>query len=630
MAVNLSPVGGVAAQFFTNTGAVLTGGKIYTYLAGTTTPATAYTSSNGSTAWTNPIVLDAAGRVPSGGEIWITDGISYKFILRDSNDVLIATYDNITGINSNFLAFTSQQQIITATANQTVFNLSISYQPGTNSLSVFVDGVNQYGPGAQYAYTETDSDTVTFVSGLHVGASVKFTTTQQQGAGAVNASQVTYNPAGAGAVATNVQTKLRETVSVKDFGAVGDGVVDDTTAIQNAINAGKLIYFPAGTYKFSTLQLNHDGCILVGDGEKATVLTSTATSGSIIYNPDQATITRYYCGIKGMQILAQSVTSTSSVKVIDWRSMQFGSIENVWILANGTAGLAGIYLGTITFGVTECTYNYLKNLYIGGVSYGVQFFDGANTNTVINARVQPGPNAFGYHLAFGTGGDRMGNNTFINCACEYPGNTVTGYALGLGANNTTIIAPRLESMSTGIQVLAAATNTTILNAYYDSNITNVSNASTTLNSLGADGLTVFSPDATPNFGVDFSFYGYPGGRTRYLGTTGGATSVTNDAFTIFEDGVYGSTYAGGTNFNVGTSGSYRIISNGNHALGTSDLYWLGLASNNTVRAKIQINGAVNFVPLASDPAGSVAGDVYYNSTTNKLRCYNGTIWNDLF
>ena len=182
MAVNLSPVGGVAAQFFTNTGAVLTGGKLYTYAAGTTTPATTFTSSNGLTPWTNPIVLDAAGRVPSGGEIWLTDGISYKFILRDSNDVLIGTYDNITGINSNSVSFTNQQQIITATANQTVFNLSISYQPATNSLSVFVDGVNQYGPGAQYAYLETDSDTVTFVNGLHVGAQVKFTTSQQQGA----------------------------------------------------------------------------------------------------------------------------------------------------------------------------------------------------------------------------------------------------------------------------------------------------------------------------------------------------------------------------------------------------------------------------------------------------------------
>jgi hypothetical protein len=172
MAVNLSPYGGVGAQFLDNAGNVLTGGKIFTYAGGTTTPQATYTSSNGATPHPNPIILDAAGRVP-GGEIWLTDGLVYKFILRDANDVLIATYDGITGINSNFVAFTNQQEIQTATAGQTVFNLTtMSYQPGTNSLSVFVDGVNQYGPGAQYAYLETDSDTVTFVNGLHVGAEV--------------------------------------------------------------------------------------------------------------------------------------------------------------------------------------------------------------------------------------------------------------------------------------------------------------------------------------------------------------------------------------------------------------------------------------------------------------------------
>jgi len=146
MAVNLSPVGGVAAQFFDNDGNVLSGGKIYTYAAGTSTPATVYTNSTGSIAHSNPIVLDSAGRVPTG-EIWLTDGINYKFVLNNSSGTLIATYDNISGINSNFISFTNSQEIQTATSGQTVFTLTtMQYQVGTNSLSVFVDGVNQYVP----------------------------------------------------------------------------------------------------------------------------------------------------------------------------------------------------------------------------------------------------------------------------------------------------------------------------------------------------------------------------------------------------------------------------------------------------------------------------------------------------
>jgi hypothetical protein len=257
MAVFLSPVGGAAVQFFDNSGNVLTGGKLYSYLAGTTTPTPTYTNSTGVTFHSNPIILDAAGRVP-GGEIWLADGIQYKFVLKDANEVLIGSYDNIIGINSNFLNYEVQQEIQTATAGQTVFNLAtITYAPGTNTLSVFVDGVNQYGPGAQYAYIETDSDTVTFVNGLHVGALVKFSTAVTLSAGVTTAALVTYNEGDPGAVDRTVESKLQESVSVKDFGATGDGVTDDTAAIQDAIDAvnstgGGEVYFPAGNYIISS------------------------------------------------------------------------------------------------------------------------------------------------------------------------------------------------------------------------------------------------------------------------------------------------------------------------------------------------------------------------------------------
>ena len=451
MAVNLSPVGGVAAQFFTNTGAVLTGGKLYTYAAGTTTPAVTYTSSNGATAQPNPIVLDAAGRVPNSGEIWLTDGISYKFILRDSNDVLIATYDNITGINSNAVSFTNQQQIVVATAGQTVFNLSISYQVATNSLSVFVDGVNQYGPGAQYAYTETSSTSVTFTNGLHVGAVVKFTTTQQQGAGAVNASQVTYNPAGTGAVATNVQAKLRQTVSVADFGAVGDGTTDDTTAIQNAITYCKTLVCPSliigqGTFLISSTlvfdlpnysTMEFIGSIVTAGGQPAIRIGSASAN-------------RFGYRVTGIKVSRTTVdTAGTSVGVqlrnIVWSYIDIRSVTNfkdgVYVFAdqsNGGVSYNEIHLGQLHDNRTNLLIQangtasgYVnENLFFGGSFNHSSGYPAVTTTNIF----------LDYDGVY-----RNNNNRFYSPSLE--DNSALAVAAVINGDNNIIFHPRLERIT---------------------------------------------------------------------------------------------------------------------------------------------------------------------------------------
>lgn len=276
MSVFLSPVGGAGAQFFDNNGNPLTGGKLYTYAAGTTTPQATYTSAAGSTFHTNPIVLDAAGRVPGSSEIWLADSQIYKFVLKDSNDVLLATWDQITGVNSNFVNYTAETEVQTATAGQTVFTLTtMSYVPGTGNLTVFVDGVNQY-EGTSYA--ETDSTTVTFTAGLHVGALVKFTTAVQTTGNATDASVVTYDPPFTGSVSTTVEDKLAQTVSVTDFGAVGDGVTDDTTAFTDAATyAGSIggnLYVPPPT---SSYLLNSDPTVPVNVNFQASPSWFTGT-----------------------------------------------------------------------------------------------------------------------------------------------------------------------------------------------------------------------------------------------------------------------------------------------------------------------------------------------------------------
>lgn len=279
MSVNPSPIGGYAGQFFDNNGQPLSGGKIYTYAAGTTTPQATYTSALGITPHSNPIVLDSAGRVP-GGEIWLTDGLVYKFVIETSAAILIGTYDNITGVNSNFVNYTVQEEVQTATAGQTVFTLTtINYTPGTNSLSVYVDGVNQY---VGTSYLETDSTTVTFTPGLHVGAEVKFTTAVQTTTGAVDANNVGYTAGFTGAVGQTVQTKLEQYVSVKDFGAVGDGVTDDTAALAAAISyqqtSGCILQLVSGkTYLVSSWTPLTLSSAFYLDGQNSTLQCANAT-----------------------------------------------------------------------------------------------------------------------------------------------------------------------------------------------------------------------------------------------------------------------------------------------------------------------------------------------------------------
>jgi hypothetical protein len=97
MTVYLSSLAGAGAQFLDNNGDILSGGKIYTYAAGTTNPAVTYTSASGVSQNSFPIILDSAGRPAE--EIWLDESQTYRFDVADANDVLIRSYDNIPGIN---------------------------------------------------------------------------------------------------------------------------------------------------------------------------------------------------------------------------------------------------------------------------------------------------------------------------------------------------------------------------------------------------------------------------------------------------------------------------------------------------------------------------------------------------
>jgi len=101
---------------------------------------------------------------------------------------------------------------------------------------------------------------------------------------------ITFTSTYTGAVSRSLTSKLQDIVSVKDFGAVGDGTNDDTTAIQEAINTGKRVYIPTGTYYITQpLTISTPGQMIDGDGRDVSTLKITATfnlsaNGVIIFS----------------------------------------------------------------------------------------------------------------------------------------------------------------------------------------------------------------------------------------------------------------------------------------------------------------------------------------------------------
>lgn len=87
-------------QYCDNNGNPLSNGTLSTYLAGLPTPAVTYSDVNLTIANTNPINLDAGGR-PTSGAIFLTPGVSYKYILKDVNGAVIAVRDFIAAVPLN-------------------------------------------------------------------------------------------------------------------------------------------------------------------------------------------------------------------------------------------------------------------------------------------------------------------------------------------------------------------------------------------------------------------------------------------------------------------------------------------------------------------------------------------------
>lgn len=99
------------------------------------------------------------------------------------------------------------------------------------------------------------------------------------------AVNIPYENSATGAVAVTVQSKLSESISVKDFGAVGNGIANDTVAIQSALTALRLagggeLFFPAGTYIITSSLYVGSKTRLRGVGRASLIKASASYTGT--------------------------------------------------------------------------------------------------------------------------------------------------------------------------------------------------------------------------------------------------------------------------------------------------------------------------------------------------------------
>jgi len=246
LAVFLSPIFN-DAPYMVN-GVAATGYKLFTYTAGTTTKQTTYTTSTGNVANPNPIILNSAGYSPN--EIWLTSGVSYKFVLAPSNDTdppvsPIWTRDNISAINDASSL---------STPNEWVSGPTPTYISAT-SFSLAGDQTSTFNVGRRVKTTNSGGTIYSTITSSVFGAVTTIKLLNDSGSldsglsavsyGLLSASNPSYPEVGFNVVNVKYPT----------YNAVGDGVTDDTSAIQTAINSltnGGVVFFPPGIYKLAS------------------------------------------------------------------------------------------------------------------------------------------------------------------------------------------------------------------------------------------------------------------------------------------------------------------------------------------------------------------------------------------
>lgn len=289
------------------------------------------------------------------------------------------------------------QNDFSGNGSTTTFTLSIA-PSSKNSTQAYINGVYQEKDG--YSVSGTS---IVFAVAPPVGSSIEVITIEN--VGVPSANLVGYQPAGAGAVATNVQAKLRETVSVKDFGAVGDGVTDDTAAFHSAFDyaksAGIGAVYAEGTFRFDSNLVLRTGVSLLGNERSSLVLRM---NNSYVTNETGLGAS---CRDSGLRATIESVNGTEQYGLVlagieysefDVKISGFNSSSSVGLFCTSVLDGSYRYVRNNTFYNIEVTGCY-KSIELTKDALDPATF-GANFNTFIGGYVN-GYTVTGIHIAFG-------------------------------------------------------------------------------------------------------------------------------------------------------------------------------------------------------------------------------------
>lgn len=291
-----------------------------------------------------------------------------------------------------------------ATAGKVSNSATTATNANTASAIVARDSSGNFSAGTITAALAGNASTVTTNANLtgdvtsvgnatSIAAGVVVDADVNASAGIV-ASKLSFTQAGTGAVARTVDSKLKDTVSVKDFGAVGDGVADDTAAIQAALAASNTVFFPAGTYLTSG---NHNikAKSLYGVSQERSIikLSGANTNTSLLVNGESISTAWGSGGGCVLQSLGFQGNWNGSTTNTETNISNIGALLKWW---------SGSYVR-----VNDCNFQNSFGFGIFCYRLGYSYFNGCHVNT--NAKN-------GIHLAGPNGSDSITSTSINFCS----------------------------------------------------------------------------------------------------------------------------------------------------------------------------------------------------------------------